>query len=200
MPYPSISGLAHEQTVLSAAVTPLLPSLEKRGITQQTLTDYGEKTAAMKDTAAGKGSKVSDQKQFTQSEENAAGALRKKLRNVQDGFKKAFRQGSPQWKEAHIGEKDNGSTPRLLLWTTDITKAWEKYKPALISEGRLVQADIDALNAAAAVLQSTDTYLKERCNETPLGTFGICVLCDSSAFCQRHGFAICVYILLKPCF
>jgi hypothetical protein len=125
----------------------------------------------MKEMAGGKGGKVADQKQFTKDERSSARALRKEMSNVQGGFKKAFRKGSPQWKEAHIGEKDNGSTARLLLWAPDVTKAWEKYKPALIAVGRLVQADIDAMNAAAAVLASNDTSQETARNvETPEAT------------------------------
>ena len=157
MPYPSISGLCHEQPVLTAAVTPLLPQLEKRGITQQTLSDYASQTQAMKESSAGKGGKVSDQKQFTKSEKDAVHTLRKELRNVHGGFKRTFPQGSPQWKEVHIGEKDNNSTARLLIYSADTAKAWEKYKSVLTAKGRLVQADVDAMTAAAAVLQSTDT-------------------------------------------
>ena len=96
-------------------------------------------------------------KQFTKSEKDAVHTLRKELRNVHGGFKRTFPQGSPQWKEVHIGEKDNNSTARLLIYSADTAKAWEKYKSVLTAKGRLVQADVDAMTAAAAVLQSTDT-------------------------------------------
>jgi hypothetical protein len=157
MAYPTSRGLAQEQPVLLKAARPLLPQLDKRGITEQTFTEYETRTTVMKEKVAGKGGKISDQKQLTANEAAARKALQKEMRNIQEGVKKTFPKGSPQWKEFYIGEKDNSSTSRLLEWTIGIGKGWDKYKPQLIQKGKLLQTDKDALDAAAAALKAVDT-------------------------------------------
>ncbi len=157
MAHPTVYGLAQENGALTILATACLKDLTKRGVNPERLTLYGTLTQAMLDADAASGSKTSDKEQLTAGEQKAKAELLGDVRRVQGGFKRVFPAGSPQWKEAFIGEKLNKSTGRLVLWANSLAASWLKYKDTLIANGNLVQADIDEMISNAAVLKNVDS-------------------------------------------
>ena len=156
MAHPTPEGLAQEEGALCILATSHLGELQDRGITADFLTDYAAKLKAMQDAFAAHVSETSDKEQLTVSEQVAKDELLADVRKMQSGAKRAFPKGSPQLKEFHVGERYNHSTALLGKWAIDSAAAWTKYKPVLISKGRLLQKDADTMAANAAILGTTD--------------------------------------------
>ncbi|HUI28872.1 MAG TPA: hypothetical protein VLX91_01555 [Candidatus Acidoferrales bacterium] len=150
-------GLAQEQGALSVLATSNLQSLEKRGVTSDFLAKYKTLAGSMETTVAASGGKRSEKMQLSASELNAKDQLLADIRRIQGGAKRVFEQGKPQLKEFFVGEYFNHSTGLLLKWSSGIEKAWDKYKNSLLSQGNLVQDDLDSMVANAAALQSVDS-------------------------------------------
>ena len=150
-------GAAQESRVLTGTVKTYLERLIERGVTEDLLINFGNDTSDMETKRAAMGDTRSGKKQMTEDEGVDRTEVLDIIRRVQSGVKLVFPSGSPQWKEFHIGETPNNSTPKALGWVVDIENAFNKYKDALVAKTGLIPRDIDVLKAAAKKLSDTDT-------------------------------------------
>jgi hypothetical protein len=157
MPTISCYGLEQESRVLIPVGTKQITRLQKRGITPETFTTYGEYVTTMLEEEAKTGDTVTTKEVLTQTEEQSRTDVQKAINRVRNGAKKTFPKGSPQLKQFHVGDNFHSSTKVLLGWVNDINKGWETNKALLISKGKLIEDDFTAMNAAAELLRSTDT-------------------------------------------
>ncbi len=156
MAHSTPEGLEEEHGALIIQVTPRLEELTPRGIDATFLDAYTARLQEMRDAVGTHLGETSDKEQLTDSEIAAKKELLADVRRMQQGAKRSFPKDAPQLKEFHVGEKYNRSTALLCGWAADIAKAWTKYQASLTTKGKLIQKDVDTMNANAAVLTSTN--------------------------------------------
>ncbi len=156
MAHATPEGLEEEHGALIIEVTPHIEELTPRGIDQPFLDAYTAKLQKMRDSVGTHIGQTSDKEQLTDSEITAKEELLADVRRMQQGAKRSFPKDAPQLKEFHVGEKFNRSTALLCGWAADIAMAWTKYQEPLAKKGKLLQKDVDTMNANAAVLTGTN--------------------------------------------
>jgi len=90
MAHPTSGGLTQEQGALCILATSHLTDLQKRGVTQQFLSDYAAKVKAMNTAVANHTGKTSDKEQLTASEQAAKNELLADVHKMQQGAKRTF--------------------------------------------------------------------------------------------------------------
>jgi hypothetical protein len=152
----SSEGLAQEHRVLAELGTTYASRMEKRGLTAAKFTSYAGMIDDMEEKRTDALGTNSQKKGLTGKEANMRQDVLTLIRPLQEAAKKSFPKGSPELKEFHVGDIISDSTPLLLAWAKDTAAASVKYLSTLAPRG-VLQADIDALNAAAGELKQTDT-------------------------------------------
>jgi hypothetical protein len=152
----SSEGLAQEHRVLAELGTTYASRMEKRGLTAEKYTSYAGKIDDMEERRTDTLGTNSHKKGLTGREADLRQDVLTLIRPLQEAAKKSFPKGAPELKEFHVGDVVSDSTPLLLAWAADTAAASVKYLSTLAPRG-VVQADVDALNAAAGELSQTDT-------------------------------------------